>query len=398
MKKTNFANFVLAALTTAIFITLTTACSEAPTPKVEAPAPVVQGNTVRFTEKHPQLALIGTTAATPVKTLTIDLPAKLVWNEEQTQRIYASFAGRVTAIRTDIGQSVSVGQPLAILASPEFGAAQADAARAQADERLTQKNLARQKELFDAGITSRKDYDGALADSERALAESQRAVSRTKLYGGAASTGTSQGVNQQLSLNATVSGIVVERNLNPGQELRPDQSGVGIPPLFTISNPNSLWVQIDAKEGDLPALKKGSSFEIAVSSLGGQVFKGVIQATGDFIDPNTRTIKVRGLVMNPKRELKAEMLATARVTRDVSQEADAAVSVPASAALLVGAKHRVFIQSAVGTFEPREIEILFEGPKEVVIKSGIKAGDLVVSENALLLGRLWRMAQEKAKP
>ena len=124
-------------------------CHEAPTPKQEAPAPIVQGQQLRFPPNHPQLALLGISAATTTKSITVELPAKLVWNEDHTQRIYASFAGRVTAIRADVGQSVTVGQALANLASPEFGVAQADTAKAQADLRVTQKALARQKELFD---------------------------------------------------------------------------------------------------------------------------------------------------------------------------------------------------------------------------------------------------------
>ena len=364
-------------------------CHEAPTPKQEAPAPIVQGQQLRFPPNHPQLALLGISAATTTKSITVELPAKLVWNEDHTQRIYASFAGRVTAIRADVGQSVTVGQALANLASPEFGVAQADTAKAQADLRVTQKALARQKELFDAGIIARKELDGAEADATRANAEATRAEARTRLYGGA-STG---GINQQLTLASTIHGIVVERNLNPGQELRPDQSGVGVPPLFTISNPSSLWVQIDARESDIGSIKPGNVFEITVPSLSGQTFQAIIKTAGDFIDPATRTIKVRGLIANPQRLLKAEMLVTARITRLLPE---GSVLIPANAALLYGAKHRVFVQSVANTFEPREVELGHEGPKNVVVTKGLSAGDMVVSENTLLLARLWRSSQDNA--
>jgi cobalt-zinc-cadmium efflux system membrane fusion protein len=368
---------------------LLVACHEAPAPKVEAPTPIVQNNQIRFAPNHPQLALLSITAASSTKAINIELPAKLVWNEDRTQRLYASFAGRVAAIKADVGQSVTTGQALAVLASPEFGLAQADTAKARADLVVTQKALARQRELFDAGIVARKELDGAEADAARAAAESQRTEARIKLYDGA-STG---GVNQQLTLGSTLSGVVVERNINPGQELRPDQSGVGVPPLFVVTDPSSLWVQIDARESDIGSLKPGSNFEIAVPSLGGQVFQAVVKAAGDFIDPATRTIKVRGLVANPQRVLKAEMLVTARITRKMT---DGSVSVPAGAALLNGAKHYVFVQGAAGTFEPREVELAYEGSKTVVVASGLKAGEQVVSENTLLLARLWRLSQDTA--
>ena len=82
------------------------ACTEAPAPAPEAPAPILQGSQLRFAPGHPQLALLGIVSAAPGKAITVELPAKLVWNEERTQRIYPAFAGRVMAIRADVGQSV----------------------------------------------------------------------------------------------------------------------------------------------------------------------------------------------------------------------------------------------------------------------------------------------------
>jgi cobalt-zinc-cadmium efflux system membrane fusion protein len=374
----------------ALLALLLVGCHEAPAPKQEAPAPIVQGQQLRFPPNHPQLALLGISAAAATKSITVELPAKLVWNEDHTQRIYASFAGRVASIRVDIGQGVAVGQALANLASPEFGMAQADTAKAQADLRVTQKALARQKELFDAGIVARKELDSAEADAARANAEATRAEARTRLYGGSSAGG---GINQQLTLASTIHGVVVERNLNPGQELRPDQSGVGVPPLFTISDPSSLWVLIDARESDIGSLKPGNAFEVVVPSLGGQVFQAIVKAAGDFIDPATRTIKVRGLIANPQRLLKAEMLVTARITRQMPIDS---VLVPAGAALLYGAKHQVFVQNSANAFEPREVELGYEGPKDVIVSKGLKAGEMVVSENTLLLARLWRLSQDNA--
>ena len=75
---------------------------EAPS-KPPAPQPIVQGQQLRFPAGHPQLALLSTVEARAAEKVTIDLPARLVWNEERTQRIYPAFAGRVARINTDIG-------------------------------------------------------------------------------------------------------------------------------------------------------------------------------------------------------------------------------------------------------------------------------------------------------
>jgi cobalt-zinc-cadmium efflux system membrane fusion protein len=386
MQENSVKTYAIPAALAALTLLLS-ACSEPPPPVAAEVRPIIQGNQLRFPAGHPQLNLLKSTAAVQATTLTVDLPARLVWNEERTQRIYAPFAGRVTQIRADLGQNVSKGMSLVSVSSPEFGGAQADAAKAVADANNANKALARQKELFDAGIAARKDLDQAEADAARAQAESDRANARTRLYGG------NHQVNQQLSLMSELSGVVVERNVNPGQELRSEQSGPGMPALFVVTDPSQLWVQIDAKEADVGTLRPGASFDLLVTALPGQVFKGKVVAAADFIDPVTRTIKIRGAIANPQRLLKAEMLGTARIQRQLGQ----GVVVPATGVFLRGTQHRVFVESAPGTYEVREVVLTYEGAKESVISSGLSVGDKVVTDNGLLLAREFRMAADLPK-
>jgi cobalt-zinc-cadmium efflux system membrane fusion protein len=207
------------------------------------------------------------------------------------------------------------------------------------------------------------------------------------LYGG------THAINQQLTLASEIRGTVVERNVNPGQEVRPALSGPGVPPLFVVSDPSQLWVQIDAREPDIVSLRPGATFELIVPSLPGKTFQGKVAAASDFLDPTTRTIKVRGVVANPERLLKAEMLGTARISRKWGE----GVMVPATAVFLRGTSHWVFVQSSPGTFEPKEVKLGYEGAKESLVTSGLSAQDVVVSENGLLLAREFRIAEEAAK-
>ena len=359
---------------------------EAP-PKPPAPQPIVQGQQLRFPAGHPQLALLGTTEAKTAESVTIELPARLVWNEERTQRIYPAFAGRVLSLSADIGQSVNAGQVLATLASPEFGAAQADTAKAMADAQVAERALARHQTLFEADVISRKELDLTEADAMRARAELARAQARTRMYGSSANH-----VNQQLGLAATVKGVVVERNLSAGQEVRPDQGGPGNQALFVVSDPSVLWVQIDARESDTASLKPGTKITLTLPNFPGQTFEAKITATGDFIDSTTRSIKVRAVIDNAQRILKAEMLGTARIERKLA----AGVLVPASAVQLRGIEHWAYVQTEPGVFEPRRVKLGYEGLQEVPIVDGVQAGELVVKDNSLLLAREFRNAQDEA--
>lgn len=371
------------ALLMALVATSLVACQDKPVPAAAAPQPIIENNQLRYPAGHPQLQLLVTAEVVAAQSIAVDLPARLVWNEEKTQRIYPAFAGRVTHIAADLGQAVHPGQVLAQLASPDFGAAQADTQRAQAEAELARKALARQRELFDAGVLARKDLELAEADSARAEAEAARALARTRLYGGAT------GVNQQLGLRSEIRGTVVERNINPGQELRPDSLGA---PLFVVSDPATLWVQIDAHEADVRDLRPGATVRLRVPALGEQTFAARVSAVTDQIDPGTRTIKVRAVVDNPQRLLKSEMLAQAHYERSVGQR----LEVPASAVFLSGKQHHVFVQTAPGVFAPRPVTLAHEGAQKVLVSEGLRLGEQVVAQNGLLLARELRLAQEAA--
>ena len=371
----------------AILLALQGCADKAPPAAPEPAAVVLQGSQLRYPSNHPQLSLLKVVDVRPSTAVVIELPARLIWNEARTQRIYAPLAGRVTAILADVGQAVRPGTVLAQLASPDFGQAQADTARASIDVELAKKTLARQRELLEAGVLARKDFDQADADLQRATAEATRARSRTRLYGGG------DRVSQQLAITSGISGVIVERNLNPGQELRPDQSGVGVPALFVVSDPTSLWVQIDARDSDLASLKPGAEFELAVPALPNEKFVGKVVSQSDAIDPATRTIKVRGEIANPARRLKAEMLANARMERHLG----GGLVIPASAVVLRGTQHVVYVQSASGVFEPHDVRLSYQDSKQAVVARGLEAGDKVVSENALLLSRQFALSQDSAE-
>ncbi len=71
--------------------------------------PIIQGQQLRYPANHPQLKLLITTPARAATSVTVELPARLTWNEERTQRIYPAFAGRVQQLMVDLGQSVVPG-------------------------------------------------------------------------------------------------------------------------------------------------------------------------------------------------------------------------------------------------------------------------------------------------
>jgi cobalt-zinc-cadmium efflux system membrane fusion protein len=70
------------------------------------------------------------------------------------------------------------------------------------------------------------------------------------------------------------------------------------------------------------------------------------------------------------------------------------VVIPAQAVALQGERHSVIVQVRPGVFEPRAVTLGYQGPREVVVTSGLAAGEQVVSENMLLLQRQYRLTEE----
>lgn len=373
------------ALSACILAGLAACGDKAPAPAAPVAKPAVSGSIVSFPSGAPQLAVLKTSPVTPLESGAVELTARLAWDENRTARIYSPFAGRVARIAVQAGDVVKAGQTLASIASPDFGQAQADAAKAAADLVLAEKNLGRIRELHDNGVAPRKDLVQAEAEHARALGEQARAQARARLYGG----GT--GVDQALTLRSPVAGVVVERNINPGQELRPDQGGV--PALFVVTDPSRLWVLIDAHEKELGVLAKGAGFKVRVPTYPGADFAGRLEAVADFVDPQTRVVRARGTLVNADRRLKGEMLVTA-----VFESAQTGgVEVPARAVLFTDGAYYAFVDRGNGSFERVRVVPGLDRGGRIGVSAGLAAGQRVVAEGALLLQQAMRAGDTKTE-
>lgn len=365
-----------------VTIALASCTEQTETPKAPS-SPVYQRGGLHYPEQHPQLKLLALSPVRQAQVEKIELPARLVWNEEKTQRVYSAFSGRVGVISVDLGQQVSTGQVLAKLSSPEFGAAQSEAQRAQADLSLARQTNERQQKLFEIGVIARKELDQSNAELKRNEAAFELAQNRIKIYENPSA------INLELALRAALNGVVVERNINLSQELRPDLNQA---PLFVISDPTSLWLQIDAQERDLASLSPGSAIDVKVSALGERVYPARLSVVGEQIDPVTRSIKLRAIVSNLDRSLKSEMLAKAVYQK----QSKGLLEVPSAAVFLRGKQHAVFVAVSSASFELREVDVAELGTDRTLIRTGLQEGEQVVTQNALLLLREIKFAEDSS--
>jgi cobalt-zinc-cadmium efflux system membrane fusion protein len=373
-------------------------------------APKVNGDEVEFASGSPQLDSISLSAARSRTVAIRHLTGRLYWDDDATVRIFTPAAGRVTRVLADIGDPIAAGAPLAEVDSPDYAQALAAARTAVGNLMAADKALQRTKELLAHGAYAQKDLEAAEAAYIAALAERDRAKAVLLNYGGgdriyseleralaadrseaAAANygGATNALNSRYVIRSPLAGVLVDKGINPGQELRPDMMLGNVPqtynPLFTVSDPGRLWLQVDAAEADLPALEAGQALQIHCRAFPEKTFAGTVEKIGATLDPATRTIKVRGVVANPDRLLKAEMYVTVDVAEAADKLAGAGVEIPASSVFMVDDSHYLFIQTAPGHFKRQLVTVGTETDGEIPVLAGVAAGQTVVAEGALLL-------------
>jgi cobalt-zinc-cadmium efflux system membrane fusion protein len=352
-------------------------------PKTDAPsppAPKVDGDSITLVPGSKQIDSISVEASEPDDKAVTPITGRLAWNDDATVRVYTPISGRVQKILAEVGQQVESGTPLALIDSPDFGQSQSDALKAESDVDLAQKVLARDQDLFTHGAAAQKDVEADQADLESKKAELQRASAQLAHYGG-----TLGQINNQYALKAPIAGTVVEKNINPGQQLRDDLILANVQqayqPLFVISDPNRLWLFLDVTEDDQTKMHQGQQLVLHTRAYPDKEFHGVLEVVGEELDPSTRTLKVRANVDNSEHLLRAEMY----VTAELSGVPSGGVTISSKATFRKDDKTYVFVEQAPGDYERKEVKTGTEDNGRIAVSEGLAVGDRVVVEGALSL-------------
>lgn len=301
-------------------------------------------------------------------------PGRLTWAEDRTSRVRSPFTGRVVRALVKVGDQVAAGQPLAEIHSGEYG-------RAEADYQLAESSLERARLLYQAGILSKRELQTTEAEHKRARAE----FLRSQPVGSGALDGSRDGL---FLLRSPISGVVVELAINPGQEIRAEQDA---PPLFLITDPAQLWVWVDLSEIDIRQLQPVRvPFNVTINSLAfaDRSFSGSIVQFSEFLDPVTRTFRLRGVVNNASRQLKGEMFVNVSLPIGIEGDAgDRQFSIPSSALFLVGEKRYVFVQTTETSYSRQEVQVYREIAGRSIVR-GLSMNQRVVTDGNLYLQQI----------
>ncbi len=383
MKIMNRSAFLATALLSLFLI----ACSE-PTEKTTTPAtPKIPVGDVYLSPDSPKRAYVQITNLSLTQHALLEpLVGKIVYNESVTSRISSPIAGRVISAPVTLGSNVSVGATLLELDSPDVADAQADSTKAQADLTLASHSFNRQQELYAGKAVARKELEQAQDELSRAKSDVQRTQQRLKNL----HLNSGQG-DGRFVLHSPMTGVVVERNVTPGMEIRPDLDA----PLFVISNLTKLTVMLNVYETNLSKIKLGQKLSVYVAAYPNEKFPATVQYIGQTLDEATRTVQVRGELLNSNGRLLPNMYATIAIDSDVN---DQAIVIPLTAIFTEDDVDYVFVVDDETHFKKRRVELGLRLKGTAVVINGLQPNEQLVTEGALMLRAEEDVMTESQKP
>jgi cobalt-zinc-cadmium efflux system membrane fusion protein len=303
----------------------------------------------------------------------IDLPAHIEADPTRVVHVFAPAGGRITEMRVRPWDHVVQGQTLAMLESSDLARAVADYHKALADNQVKQKQLSRSQDLIDHHAISEKDYQQAQGDAQMSQAEVQAAREQVQVFGmdpDRAST--------QLLVKAPRSGVVLDVGASSGEF---SQALAAAAPLCTVADITTVWAVGDIFEKDLAVAKSGQEAQVTLNAYPDQHWSGRVGVVSAAVDPTTRTLHVRVVLPNADLRIKPAMFGAIRLLRSSTQ----GILVPSTAVVREGNDAYVYVSRGNDRFLRRDVKLgrAVDGTLEIL--SGLKEGDVIVSEGALFL-------------
>jgi cobalt-zinc-cadmium efflux system membrane fusion protein len=366
----------------AVALTLVTACSKNE-PKPSGSDSARAKPQAGFTIPAAQLTRIHIVPVTQTMFRpSVSTTGTVAFNGDHTTQVLSPVSGPVTTIYVTLGTHVSAGTPLAAVSSPDFAAAVANFRKAETAYQHLQRIATLDEELFKTDAIAHRDVEQAEADASAAAADRDAAAEQMRSLGvdratiAAIQAGKSAGPLQAI-IRSPISGIVVEKLVNPGQLLQ-----AGTTPTFTVADVSSMWVTANVFESDLPAVHRGETATITTSP-DVPAITGVVDNVAALVDPNTKATGVRIVAPNPRDELKRDMLVRVSITGDTQQSG---ILISTSAVQRDDQNLPfVFVAVSGGGFDRRQVTL---GPRvgdSYQVLTGLTAGERVVTEGALFL-------------
>ncbi|MDC8785709.1 efflux RND transporter periplasmic adaptor subunit [Roseateles koreensis] len=350
-----------------------------PTPA--AAAPHAANDVIPITAEQARAAGITVQPVGPGQLKTAaEFSGEIRFNEDRTTHVVPRFSGVAEAVNADLGQVVTRGQLLAVIASTALSEQRSELLTAQRRWETARVTFEREKTLWEGKISAQQDFLQAQAALQEADIAVRNAQQKLAAVGAPAA---SSGLNR-FEIRAPFEGTVVEKHLSLGEAVKEDAS------IFTVSDLRSVWAEFAVAPKDLAALRVGQKVVVSSSAFDNRA-EGRVAYVGALLGEQTRTARARVTLVNPSGAWRPGLFVTVAVLGEGQR---LALTVSAAAVQTVGDKPVVFLAVA-GGFKPVPVKLGRSDGQTVEVLEGLKAGDPVaVTRTFVLKSELGKEAAE----
>jgi len=219
----------------------------------------------------------------------IRMPGQITLDEDRTAHVTPRAAGAVEKVEASLGQVVSKGDLLAVIASSDVAARRAALATAEQRRDLARSSYALEKTLWEEKIGARQDYLAA----QQALQEMEVTVQAARQSLQALGTGAAAGASNRLQVRSPFDGTIVEKHIVLGEMVGADTR------VFTVSDLSQVWADVVVPSRDLEIVRVGTSAVIR-SIASNTTAPGKVSFVSALIGEESRSAKARVVLANPQ--------------------------------------------------------------------------------------------------
>jgi len=281
--------------------------------------------------------------------------------------VSTSVGGRLVSLTRNLGQSVSRGDPLAIIESREAASLKAEVEAARARSALAQSNLRREQRLFAERVSPEQDLVAArtaATEASIALRLAQQQLS---------ATGSGGGALNRIAVRSPIAGQVIARSATLGQAVAADAE------LFRVANLSKVTVTTSLVPTDAGRVKPGVRVEVTAP---GRRQEGRVTFVSPILDETTRLVPVIATLDNAGSTWRVGE--TVNVSILVPATGDRTVAVPSAAVQMIEDKSFVFVRTATG-FRAIPVTLGRTNGGQVTVTAGLTGSERIASTNSFTL-------------
>ena len=322
------------------------------------------------------------TVATGPFRKTLDTTGVVDFDNDHATSVLSPFSGPVSRLLVAAGDKVTVGEPLATVASPDFATAVSAYRKALATARTDRELADTDKDLLQHNGVSQREAQQAQTDAVNAEADRDAALQGlVSLNVDSRVVGNLQRgrpvARVEAVIRSPIAGTVAEKLITPGQLLQ-----AGTTPSFTVADLSRVWVLTQVSPSDLASITLGDRAEID-TGIGALRLSGTVANISAVVNPDTRAVVARVVVENPGGRLKKQMFVRVRIQ---ARQETTGLLVPVSAVLRDDENLPfVYAAQADGGYARRPVTLGDRVGEQFALVAGLQEGDRIVVDGGIFV-------------